>query len=163
MSSSTIISINDAIILDKMAAFDFDWTLVKPNGNRKFPKTVDDWQWLFPSIPDKLRELHSQGYMIVIFTNQTKEWKEKQIMQAMLSLNIPVFVAIAFEKKDYKPSLTLYDMLPTTKKGVNNAESFFVGDALGRADDFSDSDKKFAENLGVKCYAPEDFFLYLKL
>ena len=34
----------------------------------------------------------------------------------------------------------------------------FVGDALGRCGDFSDSDKIFAENIGIPCYSPEQIF-----
>ncbi len=42
-------------------------------------------------------------------------------------------------------------------KGVNNngvdidmQQSFYSGDAAGRIGDFSDSDKKFAKNIGIK-------------
>ena len=42
---------------------------------------------------------------------------------------------------------------------INKEESFFVGDALGRKSDFSDSDKVFAENIGIKWYSPEDIFI----
>lgn len=41
---------------------------------------------------------------------------------------------------------------------IDMENSFFVGDALGRKTDFSDSDKMFAQNVGVKCYSPEEFF-----
>lgn len=36
--------------------------------------------------------------------------------------------------------------------------SFFVGDAAGREDDFSDSDKKFAEAVGLEFFTETDFF-----
>ena len=42
---------------------------------------------------------------------------------------------------------------------INKEESIFVGDALGRKSDFSDSDKVFAENIGIKWYSPEDMFV----
>lgn len=41
---------------------------------------------------------------------------------------------------------------------VDMDNSFFVGDALGRKNDFSDSDKVFAQKLGLKCYSPEEIF-----
>ena len=34
----------------------------------------------------------------------------------------------------------------------------FLGDALGRKTDFSDSDKVFAETIGIKYYSPEGIF-----
>jgi bifunctional polynucleotide phosphatase/kinase len=77
----------------------------------------------------------------------------------MSTLNIPLFIAIAFEKEHYKPNTILFDSLTTNKKFINKQNSFFVGDALGRKDDFSDSDKVFAENIGIQWIAPETFFI----
>ena len=63
--------------VSKLLMFDFDWTLVRPKGNRPFPKNVDDWQWLFPSIITKIQtECKKHNYSLVIFTNQSKEWKK---------------------------------------------------------------------------------------
>ncbi|GME85124.1 unnamed protein product [Ambrosiozyma monospora] len=42
---------------------------------------------------------------------------------------------------------------------IDMEKSFYVGDAAGRKSDFSDSDKKFAENVGLKFYTPEEFFV----
>lgn len=48
---------------------------------------------------------------------------------------------------------------------VDLDQSFYVGDAAGRpADgihpkDFSCSDRKFASNVGIKFYTPEEYFL----
>lgn len=156
--STNITCLNGASFLKKMAAFDFDWTLVKPKGNRKFPKSVNDWQWLFPTIPDKIHKLYNEGYMIVIFTNQSKPWKKDQIIEAMTILKIPLYIVIAFEKTEYKPNIFMFDLL-LDNRDLNKEESFFVGDALGRKDDFADSDKKFAENIGIKWIEPETMFM----
>ena len=45
------------------------------------------------------------------------------------------------------------------------AASLFVGDAGGRKapKDYSDSDRKFAENIGVKFHTPEEYFLQAKV
>jgi len=67
----------------KMAAFDFDWTLVKPKSSGTFPTTVDDWQWLRPSVPTTLQTLYKKSYCIIIFTNQSKDWKQTQIVNAL--------------------------------------------------------------------------------
>ncbi len=34
-------------------------------------------------------------------------------------------------------------------------DSYFVGDAAGRADDFASTDRKFALNIGIQFYTPE--------
>lgn len=142
---------------EKMASFDYDWTLVSPKEGKTFPKSVDDWTWLFPNVVDKIKELYENNYMIVIFSNQSKGWKHEQILLVAEQLQVPVFVCIAQNKEDYKPNTIMFDNLVKTKK-INLDESFFVGDALGRKTDFSDSDKVFSENINIKYIAPEVFF-----
>ena len=148
---------NSAQMKTKIAAFDYDWTLVSPKDGKTFPSNVEDWIWLYPNIPDELRRLNKEGFTIVIFTNQSKDWKVTQIQTVAASLEIPIFVVIARQKCDYKPNPILYDVLVGSAK-VDKAASFFVGDALGRKGDFADSDKVFAENICLKCYSPEEFF-----
>ena len=148
---------NEAIYREKMAAFDFDWTLVSPKGGKTFPSEIDDWEFLYPNIPDKLKKYYEEGYMIVIFTNQSKPWKLKQIELVAKSFNIPMFVVVATEKCDYKPNPCLFDVF-IGDHSIKKDESFFVGDALGRKSDFSDSDLCFSQAIGIKCYSPEDVF-----
>ena len=153
----TIYNINQATMRGKMAAFDYDWTIVNPKDGKTFPSNVDDYIYLYPDVPDKIKQYYNDGYMIVVFTNQSKSWKCDQVQQVMTQLDIPLFIVIATEKCDYKPNPILFDTL-FDNDGINKEESFFVGDALGRKSDFSDSDKAFAENIGVKWYSPEDIF-----
>lgn len=55
----------------KIASFDMDDTLIKVKSNAKFAQDANDWvYWHETKITDKLKELSSQGYKIVIFTNQ---------------------------------------------------------------------------------------------
>ena len=42
---------------------------------------------------------------------------------------------------------------------IDLEKSFYVGDAAGRKNDFSCSDRKFAFNIGINFYTPEEFFL----
>jgi len=154
--SPTIHIINNALIREKMASFDYDWTIVNPTDGKTFPSNIDDWMWLYPTVPEKIKQYYEDGYMIVIFTNQSKTWKCEQIQMVMKQLEIPLFVVIATEKTEYKPNPILFNT--AFGEEINKEESFFVGDALGRKSDFSDSDKGFAENIGVKWYSPEDIF-----
>jgi len=154
----TIYNINNAVHREKMAAFDFDWTLVSPKDGKTFPLNLDDWVWLYPNIPEKIKKYYDDGFMIVIFTNQSKFWKHEQIQIVAKSLDIPIFVVIATEKCDYKPNTILFNNLLENNNKINKEVSFFVGDALGRKSDFSDSDKVFAENIGICCYSPESIF-----
>jgi len=153
----TIYNIHHAVHRDKMAAFDYDWTLVSPKGGKTFPSDVDDWEWLYPTISEKLKKFYDDDFMIVIFTNQSKAWKHEQLQLVVKTLDIPVFIVVATEGCDYKPNPILFNVLMGNNK-INKEKSFFVGDALGRAGDFSDSDKVFAENIGITCYCPEEVF-----
>lgn len=155
--SPTIYNLNNAGHREKMAAFDYDWTIVCPKGGKTFPSDVDDWEWLYPSIPEKMKKYYDDGFMIVIFTNQSKQWKQEQIQLVAKALDIPVFIVIATDKSDYKPNPILFNLFIGTNK-INKDKSFFIGDALGRKSDFSDSDKVFAENIGILCYCPEQVF-----
>jgi bifunctional polynucleotide phosphatase/kinase len=152
-----IYNINNAEVKKKMASFDYDWTVVNPKDGKTFPSSIDDWEWLYPGVPEKINKYYEDGYMIVIFTNQSKKWKYEQIQMVMKQLEIPLFVVIATDKAEYKPNPILFNM-PFEGNNINKEESFFVGDALGRKSDFSDSDKVFADNIGIKCYSPEDIF-----
>lgn len=141
----------------KVAAFDFDWTLVKPKDHRRFPKDVEDWQWLRPNVPDVVRAWHEKGWSIVVFTNQTKEWKVEQITKAVESLGVPALIAIAMDKTEHKPSRAMWEAAMGDRK-VAMDPSFFVGDALGRKGDWSDTDKLFADAVGIRAMGPEDAF-----
>jgi bifunctional polynucleotide phosphatase/kinase len=150
-------NINNATFRNKMAAFDYDWTLVNPKDGKTFPTSIDDWMWLYPEIPQKIKEYYDNNYMIVIFTNQSKSWKCEQILNVANELEIPMFIIIANQKNEYKPNRILFDS--AFSEDINKEKSFFVGDALGRKSDFSDSDKVFAENIGISYYSPEDIFV----
>ena len=154
----TIYNICNAVFRDKMVALDYDWTLVNPKGGATFPTNIDDWEWYSSTVPDKLKEYYEEGYMLVIFTNQSKAWKCDQIKLVMRSLNIPMFIVVARTKSEYKPNPVLFDTL-FKDITIDKSKSFFIGDALGRKTDFSDSDKVFAENIGIQYFPPEKIFL----
>ena len=142
----------------KIAAFDYDWTLVKPASGGTFPKNVDDWQWLNESVVTGIQKFYKNGYAIIVFTNQTKDWKVKQIETALATIGVPILVAIATNKAEYKPDRILFDTAVTWK--WDRSKSFFVGDALGRKGDWNNSDRLFAERIGITVKAPEDVFPY---
>lgn len=47
-----------------------DGTLIKTKSGLVFPKDCNDWQLLYPDVPGKLKHFYTNGYKIVIFTNQ---------------------------------------------------------------------------------------------
>jgi bifunctional polynucleotide phosphatase/kinase len=155
--SPTIVKTKGFRFRMKLAAFDYDWTIIRPNSDGEFPKNKDDWKWLRPNVPSVLKSLYDKGFCIVLFTNQTKRWKGEQIETVVKSLEIPVLACIAFDKAEHKPSTAMYDGLFAGKK-VDNTKSFFVGDALGRQNDWSNTDKLFAQAVNLKVITPEEMF-----
>ncbi|KAK2625111.1 hypothetical protein QTJ16_005480 [Diplocarpon rosae] len=172
----------------KIAAFDFDSTLITTSSGKKFAADAQDWKWWHPSVPIKLRQLYSdEGFRVVIVSNQggislkpdTKAPKSnmsklssfKAKVSAVLGqLDIPIRIYAATGKDIYrKPRTGMwteilgdYDILPGD---LDIDNSFFVGDAGGREafnkqpKDFSCSDRNFAHNVGLKFFTPEEYFL----
>lgn len=159
--NSVQFNINNASYRSKMLALDYDHTIVTPKNCRKFPKDVDDWEWFDVSVPEIIKQHYDDGFMIVIFTNQSKQWKHEQIKNAIEILGVPTFVVIATNKSYYKPNIKLFNDFITKNsfEPINYEKSLFIGDALGRKNDFSDSDKVFAENIGIKYHSPETMFM----
>lgn len=150
------ISLNKFRFRKKIASFDYDWTLVKPKSNHTVPKNVDDWMWLRPNVPDILQSYYDKGYSIMIFTNQSKPWKIDQIKDVLGLLKIPMLIVIATSKEYYKPNPCIFN--ENVQKIWDKKYSFYCGDALGRVADWSDSDKQFADNIGMQIKQPEEIF-----
>jgi len=150
-----------------VAAFDFDDTLVKTKTGRTFATSHNDWVLLYDQVTNKLREFHSKGYKIVIFSNQLGIGKMKmpektvtaRIEDFMKEVGVPIEVYCAItDDVNRKPAIGMWDSL-SRRGGVKKEGSFYVGDAAGRKGDFSCSDRKFASNVGLTFYTPEEFFL----
>lgn len=155
-----IIKIGKFRLREKMAMFDYDWTLVKPISNGTFSKSLDDWRWITEKVPEILQKYYDKGYCIIIISNQTRntEMKLQQITNVLSTLSIPSLIAVGYENIDKKPNRTMFDIIKKDKK-IDMNKSFYVGDALGRQGDWSDSDKKFAENINIKkIYSPDELF-----
>jgi bifunctional polynucleotide phosphatase/kinase len=142
-----------------IAGFDLDHTLIKPKSGNKFPKDYNDWV-LLDNVKKKLNDLYQKGYKIAVFTNQAGSSFEpsefaKKVKAIATLLDVPLHV---FGCTDYgycrKPSVGMWWLLTRNNNSIeiDMSRSFYVGDAAGRKGDFSDSDLKFALNLGLKFY-----------
>jgi len=141
----------------KLAIFDFDGTLVQPKEGRRFPKDKNDWEWLRPSVPKKLKQYAKEKYRLVIVTDQSKPWKVEMIQDVIQTLKLSITVIIGV-KEDQKPNTRLFLSYFTPDKKIDIENSFYVGDAAGRSGDWADRDIQFAKNMNLKFYVPEEIF-----
>lgn len=163
----------------KIAAFDFDGCLVNTSVKRV---GADAWSLMYPSIPEKLQNLYNTGYKLVVFTNESniERWKNKRqqavdskigrLNNFIMLVKVPIQVFIACglgktggENEDpfRKPKPGMWRIMEqqfNSGVAVDMDQSFYVGDAAGRANDHSDADVKFAQAVGLKFYVPEEYF-----
>ncbi|KAF9050802.1 PNK3P-domain-containing protein [Hymenopellis radicata] len=162
----------------KVAAFDLDGTLIKSSfGKGKGKTKADSIEWWRPSVPQKLQSLHDEGYSIVIISNQALKpaalatWKQKIQTFSDSLPDLPFYLFSATGKDEFrKPNPGMWNELERifSDKSVviDKTQSFFVGDAAGRRygpkdKDFASTDRKWALNLGLPFYTPEEYFLSL--
>ncbi|KAL3427713.1 polynucleotide kinase 3 phosphatase [Phlyctema vagabunda] len=143
---------------EKIAAFDFDSTLITTSSGKVFASDAHDWKWWHPSVPSILQKLYSEdGYKVVVLSNQgaislsssdkkgPKIGKQSklEIFKAKASavfnqLDIPITIYAATEKDIYrKPRTGMWEeLLADYNIGkpdeLNLPDSIFVGDAAGR-------------------------------
>jgi len=153
---------------NKIAAFDLDHTLIKPTGNKKFSDTDSDWEVYDKRLKDKLAKLVKEGYQLVIISNQKGVSSGKVGIDTLKSkmnkivnyFGLDFVILCSFEDDLYrKPRTALWD------KFVNGdiSESFYCGDAAGFKGDFSDTDLKFALNVGIKFIYRDEFINNIKI
>lgn len=167
------------ILKSKIAAFDLDHTLIRPKGNNKkrFYKNKDDWIWTDNKWPNIIKELNNNDYSIIIFTNQAGInrniiklpdlfYKINNVHKDIIDIPIEIYISPA-KDKFRKPNNNMWKfMLHLHKKNMPKIDidnSFYIGDAAGRSSDFSNSDEKFAQNIGIQFYTPENFIRHYYL
>ncbi|KAF8577048.1 PNK3P-domain-containing protein [Ramaria rubella] len=153
----------------KVAAWDLDGTLIKTSSGNNFPRDKSDWMWWRSSIPNKIKELHKEGFTIVIFSNQASskkksidEWKLKIPAIASQLPNVPFRIFAAQQHDIFRkpmPGMWTEFLKLNQHVEIDKKLSFYVGDAAGRPGDHSDSDRKWALNVGLPFFTPEEYFL----
>lgn len=165
---------------DRIAGFDIDGCIITTKSGKVFPTAPDDWKILYPEIQPKLASLLKKGYKVVFFTNQMGIAKGKlrpevfksKVEDILATLQLPVQVFVATGPGVYrKPVVGMWNHLCEKANDgmtVDKTQTFYVGDAAGRPEnwapgrkkkDFSCSDRLFALNIGLQFQTPEEFFL----
>ncbi|KAJ3320987.1 hypothetical protein HDU93_003440, partial [Gonapodya sp. JEL0774] len=146
-----------------LASFDLDSTLITPRSGNVFSRDASDWRFLDPSGKSVSGFAAKKGAKA---EGKEKEFKGK-VLQVARQLKVPLLFFVAVGDDEYrKPRPGMFEFMQKEFGPVDLSQSFLVGDAAGRAagwkpgrkKDFSDSDRKFAMNVGIRFYTPEEFF-----
>lgn len=146
-----------------IVAFDLDWTL--SYGTKSlYPSQSDDIE-ILPNRYEFLAKLIKRGYSLVIFTNQkskSKKEAEKKVLRVQTFLDkikLPIYTFISVKDDvNRKPTVGMFEMFKEIAK-INPEKIFYIGDALGRPQDFSDTDLLFGKNISAIVLSPEEVFI----
>ena len=158
---------------NKAAIFDLDHTIIKPKNGKRFSITDLDWEFNSDNVIQKLKYLDENNYDIIILSNQKglktensrKLWVKK-INKIGKKINISIFALASLKDDKFrKPRTGLWNKFLSH---YDKNESFYCGDAGGLPKrkinkewikkDFSDSDLKFALNVGLPFHHRDEYF-----
>lgn len=157
----------------KIAAFDFDGCLASTSLYKRGPNA---WRVYHANVKPHLELCLERGYKLVIFSNEMPigrtvkpKTKAAAIEQKLGRLNafveyaeLPFQVFVATKKDSFKkPETGMWDFMVSHCTGPNETlnfeASFFVGDAAGRLQDHSDSDRVFASRIPLRFFTEAAF------
>lgn len=146
-----------------------------------WPSATDvyDFDMAFRGAFARVKQEYDDGACVAIITNQDQKdpnskrlvtWKQKMGHIAR-AIDCPLLVLAAISRDGFrKPGRLMWDhgiVQSYVEAGgrredvepLHGSGTFFVGDAAGRVGDHSDTDRKWATNVGVAFYTPEEYFL----
>lgn len=162
----------------KVLFIDLDDTLIKTISGKTFPKDITDFRIQLPvlnKIVEKLSNLNSfyivtnQGGIGKFITQDDFETKISSICKFcgdyLGDRYSPRTIVDDWEYCDSmdktnpfrKPNTGMLEWLVKGYKGLQKSQILMIGDASGKPGDFSDSDKKCAENFGIDYIDVRDF------
>ena len=171
------------ILVDKTVLFiDLDGTLIKTASGNMFPKDCTDFI-IRKEVLDKIARRMPNLLSIGIVTNQggipkfisKRDFETKfesiiHFVELYLESRIPKFYSTVSvivkglycdstdkDNKNRKPNTAMLEYLQGVFCEYDKSQMIMIGDASGKPGDFSDSDKKCAENFGIDYLDIEDF------
>ena len=171
----------------KIAAFDVDGTLVNWTiGNGMWPSRLEHYElWSSTSVIDKLRSLYDKdGYHLLLVSNQggiqkAHTGKKATTFKSMVDwiahvVDRPIQAVVSTRTMKkcpttsyHKPTPKLWNVakqllfsnaIAGAGGNIDLSKSFFVGDSADPDDDQGGVDMKFAQNVGIKFYKPDEYF-----
>lgn len=161
----------------KVLFIDLDSTLIKTVSGKTFPEDITDFRIQLPVL-DKIIEKLPNLHKLFIVTNQgglkstTAEWDFKAKLYSIeylcntyldnrlsnYSCADSMYCPSMDKTNPYrKPNTAMLESLSGQWDIESKEECIMIGDASGKPGDFSDSDKKCAENFGIDYIDVRDF------
>lgn len=154
----------------KVLFADLDGTLIKTRSGKDFPVDKDDWT--IPSYVIRSIRKYAPDYLLIV-TNQggighgivkEDDFKEKikniisEFKESLPSIKYDYIYCVSNDKEDTmrKPNPGMIDCFIDQYK-LDSEYCLMIGDASGKEGDFSDSDKKCAENAEIRYMDILDF------
>lgn len=165
----------EQVLNKKWLFIDLDDTLIETVSGSTFPTGIWDMKFKEDCL-DAIKAMKPEGVFIVTnqggidkgyVKHQSFHAKGEYIMQALIDYidnpHVCMAVCESNDKTDQrrKPNTGMFDEI-YLKFGTREDDSLMVGDASGFEGQFSDSDKKFAENVGMD-YLDVNEFINLML
>ena len=161
----------------KVLFIDLDGTLIKTVSGKTFPEDITDFRIQFPVL-NKIIEKLPNLYRLFIVTNQgglidtiseydfeTKLYSIEYFCSSYLDSRLSnygcsdsMYCPSMDKINPYrKPNTAMLESLYGRWEVESKEECIMIGDASGKPGDFSDSDKKCAENFGIDYIDVRDF------
>lgn len=160
----------------KVLFIDLDGTLIKTISGKTFPEDITDFRIQLPVLDKVIEKFPNLGYFFIA-TNQggigkfiTKDDFDTKIISIFVFcgnyLRDRYYPRIIIDDWRYCDSMDKADHMRKPNTGMleqlydcaeNKEECIMIGDASGKPGDFSDSDKKCAENFGIDYIDVRDF------
>lgn len=161
---------------------DLDGTLIKTASGKTFAEDVTDFR-IRKDVLDKIKELHQENDLefIAIVTNQggipqyisERDFAAKLdaietfVRRYIIYVLVRAYYCASLDTSDEnrKPNVGMLakaaqDCTKILGSEFNKEKALMIGDASGKPGQFSDSDKKTAENFGIDYMDVEDFIKF---
>ena len=154
----------------KILFADLDGTIIETKSGETFPKDAEDWKFkdkileaIAAYAPTHLHIVSNQGGVEKGYITATSLKKKMhriagRLINLLPNVSVSLDYCTSLDKNDKrrKPNTGMlerfYNMPSYDKK-----DALMIGDASGKEGDFSDSDKKCAENFGINYMDVNDF------
>lgn len=160
----------------KVLFIDLDSTLIKTISGKTFPEDITDFRIQLPVLNKIIEKIPNLTYFFIVtnqggigkFTTeddfQTKLFSIEHFCDMYLQDRIKIYcsdsdycASLDKDCPERKPNTGMLEGLINAYHIESKEECIMIGDASGKPGDFSDSDKKCAENFGIDYIDIRDF------